>query len=184
MIRDSQIAWGAATRALHWLMALLILGMFALGWTAVNYPMSPVKLNLFIWHKSMGLTLLALVMIRIAWRLANVTPAPPAGVSAVEHRLARAGHLVLYLLMLVMPVSGYVVNSSANFPFRFFGGARIPNLIPADKALQDVAEAIHLGAFWLFALVILIHVLAALRHQFVKKNDVLQKMLSGTGAPG
>jgi len=165
-------------------MALLILGMFALGWTAVNYPMSPAKLDLFIWHKSIGLTLLVLVVVRIVWRLANETPAPPADVSATEHRLASTGHYVLYLLMLLMPVSGYVVNSTANFPFRFFGGTRVPNLISPDKALQDAAEAVHLAAFWLFALVILIHVLAALRHHFVRKNNVLRRMLSGRGASG
>lgn len=177
MIPDSGDSWGAVTRTLHWLMALMILGMFVLGWTAVNYPMSPDKLKLFIWHKSFGLTLLALVVVRILWRLVNATPVPPSGVSTSEQRAARTGHIVLYLLMLLMPVSGYIINSTANFQFRFFGGPRVPNLIPADKSWQEVAETVHLATFWIFALVLLIHVTAALRHHFVRKNDVLVKML-------
>lgn len=160
-------------------MALSILAMFVLGWTAVAWPMSPQKLELFIWHKSIGLSLLALALIRVLWRLSNQTPAPPPGVTDGEHRLATAGHAALYLMMIVMPVSGYVVNSTANFPFRYFGGFRVPNLIPADKSWQQAAESAHLIAFWIFALLILLHVLAALRHHFVRKNDILVKMLPG-----
>jgi cytochrome b561 len=181
MIRDSASGWGSLTIVLHWVMAASILGMFALGWIAVNYPMSPAKLELFIWHKSIGLTLLALVVLRVAWRMTNQTPAPPPGISAKEHRLARTGHAILYLLMIVMPVSGYVINSTANFPFRFFGGARVPNLIPADEAWQGIAETVHFGAFCIFALVLLVHVAAALRHHFVRENDVLVNMLPGAG---
>ena len=182
MIRDSRDAWGSVTRALHWLMALSILAMFALGWTAVNLPMSPTKLELFIWHKSIGLTLLALAVARLLWRLLTQTPAPPAGVSAAEQRLAKSAHAALYLMMIAMPISGYVVNSTANFPFRFFGGVRVPNLIAADEGWQRAAESAHLAGFWVFALLILIHVLAALRHHFVKRNDVLSKMLPGAAS--
>jgi cytochrome b561 len=183
MIHDSRDTWGSVTRALHWIMAMLIVGMFVLGWTAVNYPMSPTKLELFLWHKSIGLTLFALVLFRILWRLTNETPAKPTGVSASEQQLARIGHVTLYLLMILMPVSGYIVNSTANFSFRYFGGGQVPNLIPADKAWQDVAETVHLAAFWIFATVILIHVLAAFRHHFFKKNDTLKKMLTGAENP-
>ena len=184
MIPDTGTHWGSVTRTLHWLMAVLILAMFVLGWTAVNYPMSPTKLDLFIWHKSIGLTLFALVVIRILWRLANETPSPPSGISTGEHKLARMGHMSLYLLMVLMPVSGYVVNSTANFPFRYFGGLRVPNLIPTDKAWQNVAENIHLATSWILALVVLLHVLAALRHHFIRKNDVLSNMLTGAGNRG
>jgi len=179
MIPDSRAGWGSFTRMLHWLMALMILGMFVLGWTAVSYPMSPAKLELFIWHKSIGLTLLALGLIRIVWRKNNETPLPPPGISGTEHRLARIGHLTLYGRRSARPVSGYVVNSTANFPFRFFGGARVPNLLPADKTWQNAAEVIHLAGFWLFAMVVLIHLVAALRHHYLRKNDVLKKMLWG-----
>ncbi len=181
MIRDTREAWGSVTRALHWLMALLILAMFVLGWVAVNYPMSPTKLKLFIWHKSIGLTLLGLVVVRIAWRIANATPAPPLETSTTERRLARTGHAFLYLLMIAMPVSGYVINSTANFPFRYFGGMKVPNLIPTNELWQGAAETVHLAAFWIFLLIISIHVLAAVRHHVIKKNNVLIRMLPGSG---
>lgn len=184
MIPDTPHGWGTVGRTLHWLMALLILGMFALGWTAVNYPMSPAKLQIFAWHKSIGLSLLALVVVRILWRLSHGTPTPPPGTSAAERGLARAGHVGLYFMMILMPVSGYVVNSTANFPLRFFGGFRVPNLIPADKTWQELAESVHLAGFWAFSALILVHVLAALRHHYLKKNDVLLKMLPGKGGPG
>jgi cytochrome b561 len=179
MILNSRDEWGAFAKTLHWLMAVLILSMFVLGWVAVIYPLSPTKLELFIWHKSIGLTLLALVVVRLLWRIVNITPEPPAGESVVEQRLARTGHAVLYALMVLMPVSGYIINSTANFSFRYFGGARVPNLIPADKAWQDAAEAVHLTTFSIFFLVVIIHIVAAIRHHTIKKNNILSRMLPG-----
>lgn len=177
MIRNSDQEWGLIAKVLHWAMALAILAMFFLGWMAVNTPMSPTKLNLFIWHKSIGLTLLGLVGIRLLWRLANETPIPPSGVGAAEHGLAKVGHTALYVLMILMPLSGYVINSTANFSFKFFGWLRVPNFIPANKAWQDVAENVHFILFWVFALSIAIHVAAALRHHIIKRNNVLTRML-------
>ena len=179
MILNSRDGWGAVAKTLHWLMAVLILSMFVLGWVAVMYPLSPTKLELFIWHKSTGLTLLALVVVRLLWRMVNITPEPPANESVVEKRLARAGHAVLYTLMVMMPVSGYVINSTANFPFRYFGGVRVPNLIPADKVWQDAAETVHLTVFSIFFLVVVIHIVAAIRHHTIKKNNILSRMLPG-----
>lgn len=179
MILNNRDEWGAVAKTLHWLMAVLILSMFVLGWVAVIYPLSPTKLELFIWHKSTGLTLLGLVVVRLLWRMVNITPEPPADESVLEQRLARAGHAVLYILMVLMPVSGYVVNSTANFPFRYFGGVRVPNLIPADKAWQDAAETVHLTVFSIFFLVVVIHIVAAIRHHTIKKNNILSRMLPG-----
>ena len=124
MIFNTRNAWGAPARFLHWTMAVLILAMFVLGWTAVNYPLSPTKLQLFMWHKSTGLLLLGLVALRLGWRLVNTAPQPPAGSSRLEIRLARLGHTGLYLLMILMPVSGYVINSTGNYPLRWFGWVR------------------------------------------------------------
>ena len=177
MIRNSDQEWGAVAKALHWIMALTVLLMFVLGWMAVNAPMSPTKLQLFSWHKSIGLTLLALVILRLLWRLANKTPARPAGVSTMEYALAKIAHAALYLLMILMPMSGYVINSTANFPFRLFGWVRIPNLIPANEAWQNVAENIHFILFCAFALLIVVHAAAAVRHHVIKRNSVLTRML-------
>lgn len=182
MIFNTRQSWGGFAKALHWTMALLIFAMFVLGWVAVGYPLSPTKLDLFIWHKSIGLTLLGLVGVRLVWRVINTTPVPPPAISSLEHTLARLGHGTLYALMILMPVSGYVINSTADFGFRLYGWARVPNLIPANKAWQDVAEAVHLVLFWVFAVVILIHIAAALRHHLINNNNVLTRMLP-TRAP-
>lgn len=177
MIRNSDRDWGVIAKALHWFMAVAILAMFFLGWSAVNAPLSPTKLKLFIWHKSIGLSLLGLVCVRLLWRLTNKTPTPPASVGPIEHGLSKMGHAALYALMIMMPLSGYVINSTANFPFKLFSWLRVPNLIPANKAWQGMAENVHFILFWVFALLIVVHVLAALRHHIIKRNNVLMRML-------
>ena len=177
MIFNTKQNWGDVAKALHWIMALLIFTMFILGWVARAYPLSPTKLDLFIWHKSIGLTLLGLVCVRLVWRLVNSTPSPPAAISNLEHTLARLGHGVLYALMILMPLSGYVINSTADFGFRFFGWVRVPNFIPANEAWLEIAKIVHLVLFFVFVMMIAIHVTAALRHHFVKNNDVLTRML-------
>lgn len=186
MERDSSgpRQWDGVARALHWSMALLILGMIALGWIAVSYPLSPTKLTLFLWHKSIGLSLLGLVVVRLLWRAATRAPAPPESTSGLERALARSSHAMLYLLMILMPVSGYVVNSTADFSFRFFGWARVPNLIAPNKGWQDAAETVHLTTSWILILLIVVHAAAALRHHFVLKNDVLAGMLPFAGRSG
>ena len=183
MIFNTEQGWGTVAKALHWIMALLILTMFVLGWVAVTYPLSPTKLDLFIWHKSIGLSLLGLVCVRLIWRTVNTTPTPPAAVSPLEHTLARLGHATLYLLMILMPLSGYVINSTAGFGFRFFGWVRVPNLIPANKTWQDIAETVHFILFIVFVAVIVIHIAAALRHHFVRNNNVLARMLPSWSIP-
>lgn len=177
MIRNSAQTWGSVAKALHWASALLVFTMFILGWAAVLTPLSPTKLDLFIWHKSIGLSFLGVVLARMFWRMTNPAPSPPANASMLEQYLARAGHAAMYACMILMPVSGYVINSTANFAFRLFGWVRIPNIIPADKAMQNLAELVHLGAFWTFLLLICVHIGAAWRHHRVKRNDVLTRML-------
>lgn len=183
MIRNTRLQWGAVAKTLHWIMALAILIMFALGWLAASAPVSPTKLKLFMWHKSIGLTLLGLVCVRLFWRFTNQIPAPPPGISSTENTLARLGHAALYALMIAMPLSGYVINSTANFPFKLFGWLLVPNVFPADKAWQGVAESIHFYLFWTFVVVITIHVAAALRHHLLKHNDVLKRMLPTRAPP-
>ncbi len=176
-LRNSDQSWGTVAKTLHWFIAVMILGMFVLGWAAVNYPMSPLKLRLFIWHKTLGISLLALVLFRIAWRLANPTPVPPSGMRRWERPLARASHVLLYVVMLAMPLSGWVIHSAANFPLKLYGLVLLPSIAPADKALQTQAELVHLTLFWIFVALLLLHVGAALHHHFVYRDDTLTRML-------
>jgi cytochrome b561 len=179
MLRNDADAWGAPAKLLHWAMAALILAQIALGIMAVAWRLSPTKLNLYFWHKSTGMLLLALLVLRLGWRLANRAPALPAGLPAWERSAAHAGHALLYLLMAALPVTGWIVNAAANIPLRIFGLIPLPAIVAPDKALADLAAWVHRGLFVLLALVLVAHIGAALRHHFVKRNSVLVRMLPG-----
>ncbi|MGB7543717.1 MAG: cytochrome b [Burkholderiales bacterium] len=180
---NSGDSWGAPAKLFHWVMAALILAQIALGWTAASWRLSPTKLNLFFWHKSIGMLILALALLRLLWRFANPTPALPAGTPAWERSATRASHALLYLAMIAMPVSGWILNSAANIPLRIFHAIPLPAIVAPDKALEDLAALAHYSLFALLAAVLAVHAGAALRHHFVKRNDVLARMLPGRGTP-
>jgi cytochrome b561 len=183
MWRNTRQGWGAVAKALHWLVALLILVQFALGWIAVSWRLSPTKLELFVWHKSIGILVLALVVLRLLWRLSNPPPTSPPGMAGWERLAAWTNHLLLYALMLAMPLSGWIINSAANVPFEVFWLIPLPDLVGPSRSLADTAKLVHLLLFWLIAAVIAIHVAAALRHHFVRRDAVLSRMLP-FGGPG
>jgi len=180
MVRNDADVWGAPAKLFHWGMAALILVQIALGLLAVSWRLSPTKIELFFWHKSNGMLILALLGLRLAWRLANPTPALPSGTPAWERAAARLSHGLLYVLMIALPLSGWIINSASNLPFRIFWAIPLPAIVAPDKAVADLAARVHGGLFALLALVLVLHVAAALRHHFVKRNDVLARMLLGT----
>jgi len=177
VLRNTDQNWGAIAKLLHWFMAVLIFTQIALGWLAVSWPLSPTKLNLFVWHKSFGMLMLALVVVRLLWRLASPTPALPTDTPRWERTAAHASHALLYALMITMPLSGWVINSAANIPFRIFWLVPLPHIVAPDKALADMAKTIHLGLFVTLSLVLVLHIGAALRHHFIKRNRILVRML-------
>lgn len=168
--------WGPVGRFFHWSTVVLILAMFTLGWLAVSYPMSPDKITLFTWHKSLGLFVLAWVLLRLAWRLTHPAPPLPPDMSRLERRAARLSHALLYGLMIAMPLAGWVINSAADFPLKWFGLFRVPNLIGPDEGTQRAAELVHLLLSYALGAVIVLHTTAALYHHFVRGNDVLRRM--------
>lgn len=178
-LRNTDRSWGSVARSLHWAIALLIFVQFALGWMAVSWRLSPTKINLYIWHKSIGILILALVVLRLVWRLFNRTPVLPAGTPPLERAGAHATHTFLYALMLAVPLSGWVINSTANIPLRVFWLFPLPAIAAPDKAVEAVAKQLHLGLFIVLALMVTLHIAAALRHHFVKRNDILTRMLTG-----
>ena len=105
-------SWGEVAKSFHWVLALLILGQLALGKVAEGARLSPLKLDLFVWHKSIGVTILLLVILRFGWRLTHPPPAAPAGTPAWETKLARIGHILLYVLMFAVPMAGWWVAST------------------------------------------------------------------------
>ncbi len=180
MLRNDADSWGAPAKLFHWVMAALILAQIALGLMAASWRVSPAKLELFFWHKSTGMLILALVALRLLWRLANPAPMLPPGMAAWERAAARLSHLFLYALMIALPVTGWIVNSASNVPFRIFWLIPLPAIVAPDEPTADLAALVHGGLAALLALALVAHVGAALRHHFVKRNTVLIRMLPGT----
>lgn len=174
-------AWSPVSKLFHWSTALLIFVMFILGWLAVTYPMSPAKIQLFNWHKSLGLFILAWVVLRLSWRLTHPAPTLPDELSGPERWAAHGSHAALYFLMLAMPVSGWVINSAADFPLKWFGLFSVPALVEPDENVQDAAEMVHFLLFWTMLGFVVLHAAAALHHHYIRKNNLLRRMLPFTG---
>jgi len=170
-------AWSTSIRLFHWLVAVLIFIQLALGWLAVGWRLSPTKINLFVWHKSVGMLILALVVARLLNRLAKPTPPLPADTPAWERAAARWSHVLLYVLMIAMPFTGWVINSAAGIPFRIFWQLPLPALMAPDKHTADIVALVHFALGIAFVALLILHIGAALRHHFVKRNDVLRRML-------
>ncbi|WHZ19690.1 MAG: Cytochrome B561 [Rhodanobacteraceae bacterium] len=179
-LRSTEAGWGALVRAFHWSIALLILVQAVIGLTMTDMALSPAKLRVFALHKSIGMTILALVLLRIAWRLSERRPADPPAMPRWQVRAARAMHLALYVLILAIPLSGWWFNSASNAPLVWFGLIDIPSLTGGyDPVWKPRALLVHQTLFWLLVVLLVGHVGAALWHHFRQRDDVLRKMVVG-----
>jgi cytochrome b561 len=163
-------------KSLHWLMAVLILGLLVLGTYMSELPLSPQKLQLYAWHKWAGVTVFLLVWLRLAWRVTHRPPALPASMSPRMRLAAHAGHATLYVLMVLIPLSGWLMGSAKGFQTVWFGVWPIPDLISKDKLLGDILEETHEALSSLLMLTLAGHVAATLWHHFVLKDDTLRRM--------
>ncbi|HEX7028994.1 MAG TPA: cytochrome b [Gammaproteobacteria bacterium] len=162
---------------LHWLIALLVVAQFALAWTADALPRDERPAALMLTHKSIGLTILALAVVRLAWRIMHKPPAFPATMSIIEQWLARLAHWGLYVLILAMPLSGWLMVSAAGRDVEWFWLFTIPAPMGENEAWGDFFHETHeILAWFLFGLAVF-HVLIALWRTFMKKDGTLQRML-------
>jgi cytochrome b561 len=165
-------------RSFHWLMAALIFVGLGIGlYCAYQVPGTSPRRELLDIHKSIGMTVLVLLPLRFLYRLAAGEPPYSRPLSAPTHLAARAAHFGLYALMLAMPVVGYVDSAAGNYSLPWFGLFRWPRLVPVDKPLSEAASRLHYALAWVIAAVVALHVLAALWHRFVKRDEVLARML-------
>lgn len=169
--------YSAPAVALHWIVAALILFNLGFGLYAVDLPLSARKLRLFSYHKWIGVTVLLLAAARLWWRLGHAPPAPPASMTPREARLAGATHTLLYVLFFAGPLTGWLFSSAAGFQTVYLSVLPIPDLLPKDKALADFFRLAHRSINYTMAAVIALHVLAALKHHFLDRDDVLLRML-------
>ncbi|MFO1318825.1 MAG: cytochrome b [Burkholderiales bacterium] len=162
---------------LHWLIALVILSNFVFGHIMVDMTLSPTKLRYYSYHKWAGVTVFLLVIVRILWRLMNRPPELPRDMNRLERSFAHAAHGLLYLLTLAVPISGWLFSSAKGFQTVYFGVLPIPDLLAKNPDLAEVLVEWHEGLNFLMAAVVVLHVLAALKHHFRDRDDVLARML-------
>lgn len=177
-LRSTEGGWGALVRAFHWLIAIAILVQAVIGLTMVGMDVTPAKVRVFALHKSIGLAILALVLLRIAWRLSERRPADPPAMPRWQVRAARATHVALYALLLAIPLSGWWFNSASNAPLVWFGLIDVPSLTHGYAPLwKPRALLLHQTLFWVLVALLVLHVAAALWHHFRQRDDVLRRML-------
>ncbi|GAA5176821.1 cytochrome b [Niveibacterium umoris] len=163
--------------ALHWVIALLIFIAFPVGLYMVDLPLSPQKLKIISWHKWAGITVLALTLVRILWRSTHRPPALPDSMSRIEKLAAHGAHHLLYLLMIAVPMAGWLMSSAKGFPVVWFGVLPLPDLIGKNEQLAEFFEGAHELLAWLMAAIVIAHAAAAIKHHLVARDGILARML-------
>jgi cytochrome b561 len=180
VLRNTEHSWGLVSILFHWTMAALFFGQFWLGWYMQGIRNLIDQYNLYQWHKSFGFTILGLAALRILWSVTSRRPGLPDDMPPSEKSLARGSHMVLYLALVLIPMTGWAVVSTSPLPIAtwFFGLFVIPSL-PLGISLHAEQLWSSLHAFLAYAAIFLVgvHVLAALRHHFRNKDDILVRML-------
>lgn len=179
MWKSSVESWGRTARALHWTMAILIALQAALGWIASELDRSPLRADLMTGHKSLGITLLALLALRLAWRFFDVRPAPPANTPAWSDRTARVVHALIYVVLFGLAVSGWLAASTTILPWKLWWLIPWPSIASPDPGMHRLAEDLHALSLWALIGLLVLHVGAALKHHFVDRDAVLARMWRG-----
>jgi cytochrome b561 len=163
---------------LHWLIAALIVWGFTLGWVMTDIPgITPTKLRYVAWHKWIGVTVLALVLVRIVWRATHAAPPLPASMRNWERLAAHVGHAALYVLMVAVPVSGYLFSSAAGVQVVYLGVLPLPVLIDPNPTLKPVLETVHVTLDYVLLAVVIVHLAAVIKHQWFDRQRILARML-------
>jgi cytochrome b561/polyisoprenoid-binding protein YceI len=182
-LKNSTLRWGDIAQLFHWVVVALIITQFVLANKAENLPLGMAKLGMLARHKSVGITILGIAVLRLLWRLANRNSPPlPTTLKPYERGLAHLTHYGLYLLLFALPLSGWAMSSAKNYPVSWFGiGGALPNLVAPDEGLFETLKGLHgILASALF-FIALLHMAAALWHHFRYKDNVLRRMLPFVG---
>ena len=163
--------------ALHWIIALLIFTAFPVGLYMHDLPLSPHKLRLFSYHKWIGVTIFLLAIARVSWRSTHRPPPLLSAMPSWERFLAQAVHYLLYVLILAIPLSGWLMSSAKGIQTVYFGILPLPNLVPKDKELGDALKEVHESLNFTMLGLVIAHVGGALKHHFIDHDDILALML-------
>lgn len=175
--RNTSIDYGWLTKVFHWLVFLLVVGMIISGFLMTDVLAKSLKPQVYMIHKSFGLCILALMLIRISWMLINIRPQLPNHFPEWQRKLANSIHGLLYIALLAMPLSGWIMSTASNHIPTFFGWFAVPMpWMPLSKPLAEFAGETHEILAWTIVVLVSLHILAALKHHFIDKDFVLRRM--------
>lgn len=174
---DDREYWGRSSIGLHWLSFALVLSVASVGLFMEEMDPGKAKASVFALHKSLGLSVLGVTALRLLWRLFERRPGALAGTPRWQHWLATLTHLALYALLLLVPLSGWWLNSVAGHPLRWFGWFKLPALGEFDRALKHQAEEVHEFLFWSLVVLVAVHAAAALWHHYRMRDRTLARMV-------
>ena len=172
---SQRYTWTAIS--LHWLIAILIFIAFPLGLYMHDLPLSPYKLKLYSWHKWVGVTVLMLVILRVFWRTTHTPPTLPDSLPQWQKLASQIIHFLLYVLIIVVPISGWLMSSAKGVQTVWFGVLPIPDLLDKDKNLGNLLLVVHKSLNYGLLALVAIHTLAAIKHHFIDKDNILRRML-------
>jgi cytochrome b561 len=168
--------YGNTAIALHWLTAVLIVANLFLGLSMVPMPFSPQKLHWYMWHKWCGITVFLLTAVRLGWRWGHPPPLPVA-MPDWQRQAAKVSHVMLYALLLVIPISGWLYSSATGVQVVYLGLVPLPDLVPKDKALAEMLKTVHVSLNFLMFTIVCVHAAAAIRHHVGDRDETLARML-------
>ena len=166
---------------LHWVVALLIFAAFPVGLYMVELPLSPTKLKIYSYHKWVGVTIFLLAAVRLVWRTTHPAPPMPPSVPRWQQAIAGATHILLYLLIVAIPLSGWLMSSALGFQTVYLGVLPLPDLLEKDKLLGEQLKFLHMFLNYTLAALVLMHIGAALKHHLIDRDDILARMLPRVG---
>ena len=176
-LRNTPETYGVLAKFLHWTIVVLIIAQYVIIESAEDLPDGIEKLAIITRHKSVGMLILSLAIVRIGWKLWNRGNPVPVVMPKLQKIAAVAGHGLLYLLILAQPISGWMMSSAANYPVTFFGLFQFPAIVGPNEGAHETYEDVHEFLFGAIVVIAVVHVLAALYHHFIQKDDTLRRML-------
>lgn len=177
--RNTPTSYGWPSKALHWLLFLLVWSMIIGALSTEGMPKGPEKLQLMLLHKSLGTLILLLAVARLLWRWANPVPTQPVDTPRWQRATAALTHYALYLLVFAQPFSGILMSQADDRPVVFFGWFELPRIIEPNERLGELFDAAH-GSIWIALIVVTaLHVAAACYHHWWRRDDVLRRMTTG-----
>ncbi|MET0068356.1 MAG: cytochrome b [Candidatus Thiodiazotropha sp.] len=183
--KNTDNRYGLIAISLHWFVAVLVVALLTIGLYMTSLPDGDPKWEWYSLHKSLGISVFVLAVVRLIWRQLNIQPKLPSGLKRYEIKLAHLTHAILYLALLVLPLSGYVDSSAGGYHLAWFG-IDIPLLIPENKILLEISETLHSSFAYLLIGLLAMHLAAVAKHHFILKDDTLKRMLplKGDAASG